>query len=325
MSDVNVCKCLTDIDEVQYQEPNIGVCLKNQAETTKSTCLVSAKPETEKPVSEADNIEDTDKDEGNRLFMAVDESDITELFESSEMQQILGSENTKKTVTVGRQRRQSEGVYVKGKIHGIHGTFTIDTGASRTVLSEEICLKILETRRPPLTKSSILVGADGNPLVELGTALFYIHLGTVEFEKELVVAQFDDEVLLGLDILMMGKLGPTEIKLADKCIIWNGETIPCKLVGDLRRVRNVSLADDVTIPGLSELIVDVYIEKDPVDELCSNLEFLIEPSQSYMEKNPLVLAASLVDMMKNVTVKMRILNSSRTDVPFVTVQLKKLL
>ena len=111
--------------------------------------MVSAKPETEKPVSEADNIKDTDKDEDNMLFMAVDESDITELFESSEMQHILGSGNTKKTVTVGRQRRQSEGVYVKGKIHGIHGTFTIDTGASRTVLSEEIYFKIPETRRPP--------------------------------------------------------------------------------------------------------------------------------------------------------------------------------
>jgi hypothetical protein len=84
------------------------------------------------PVSEADNIKDTDKDEDNMLFVAVDESDITELFESSEMQQILGSENTKKIVTVGRQRRQSEGVYVKGKIHGIHGTFTIDTVASRS-------------------------------------------------------------------------------------------------------------------------------------------------------------------------------------------------
>jgi hypothetical protein len=54
-----------------------------------------------------------------------------------------------------------------------------------------------------------------------------------------VVAQIDDEVLLGLDILMMGKLAPTDIKLADKCIIWNGETIPCTLVGDLMRVRNV--------------------------------------------------------------------------------------
>jgi hypothetical protein len=82
----------------------------------------------------------------------------------------------------------------------------------------------------------------------------------------------------------------------------------------LRRVGNVSLVYDVTIPGLSEVIVDVYTEKDPVDELCSNLECLIEPSQSYMEKNPLAMAASLVDMMKNVTVRMRILNSSRTDV-----------
>jgi hypothetical protein len=48
-----------DIDEVQDQESNIGVCLKNQAETTNSIGLVSAKPETEKPVSEADNIKDT--------------------------------------------------------------------------------------------------------------------------------------------------------------------------------------------------------------------------------------------------------------------------
>lgn len=83
---------------------------------------------------------------------------------------------------------------------------------------------------------------------------------------------------------------------------------------DLMRFRNVSLADDVTIPGLSEVIADVYIEKDPVDELCSNIEFLIEPSQSYMEKSPLAMAASLVDMMKNITGKMRILNSLRTDV-----------
>jgi hypothetical protein len=55
---------------------DIGVCLKNQAETTKSIGLVSAKPDTEKLVSEADNIKDTDKNEDNMLFMAVDESDI---------------------------------------------------------------------------------------------------------------------------------------------------------------------------------------------------------------------------------------------------------
>jgi hypothetical protein len=71
LSDVNACKCLTDIDEVQDQESNIGVCLKNQAETTKSIGLVSARPETEKPVSEADNIKDTDKDEDNMTFTCI--------------------------------------------------------------------------------------------------------------------------------------------------------------------------------------------------------------------------------------------------------------
>jgi hypothetical protein len=54
-----------------------------------------------------------------------------------------------------------------------------------------------------------------------------------------VVAQIDDEVLLGLDILMMGDRGPTELKLVDKLLTWNGENIPCKVVKDLRRIRNV--------------------------------------------------------------------------------------
>jgi hypothetical protein len=53
-----------------------------------------------------------------QLYLPKREHLFPQLFESSEMQQILGSENTKR-LTVGRQRRQSEGVYVKGKIHGI--------------------------------------------------------------------------------------------------------------------------------------------------------------------------------------------------------------
>lgn len=147
-----------------------------------------------------------------------------------------------------------------------------------------------------MTKSSSLIGADGRPLVELGTAEFSIQLGTVSFEKELVVAQIDDEVLLGLDILMMGDRGPTELKLVDKLFTWNGENIPCKVVKDLRRIRNVNVADDFTVPALSEVVLDVYVEIDQIDGLCSALEFLIEPSPCFMEKSPLVMAASLVDL-----------------------------
>ena len=106
-------------------------------------------------------------------------------------------------------------MYVEGNIRGVNGIFTIVTGASRTVISETVYNKISATKRPPLTKSSTLIGADGRPLVELSTAEFSIQLGTVSFEKELVVAQIDDEVLLGLEKWMMDDRGPTEINLVN--------------------------------------------------------------------------------------------------------------
>jgi hypothetical protein len=53
-----------------------------------------------------------------------------------------------------------------------------------------------------------------------------------------------ERLWLGLDILMMGDRGPTEIKFVEKLITWNGENIPCKVAKDLRRIRNVNVADD---------------------------------------------------------------------------------
>ena len=64
----------------------------------------------------------------------------------------------------------------------------------------------------------------------------------------------------------------------------------------MRRIRNVNVADDFTVPALSEVVLDVYGEIDQIDGLCSALEFLIEPSPCFMEKSPLVMAASLVDL-----------------------------
>ena len=180
-------------------------------------------------------------------------------------------------------------MYVEGNIRGVNGIFTIVTGASRTVISETVYNKISATKRPPLTKSSTLIGADGRPLVELSTAEFSIQLGTVSFEKELVVAQIDDEVLLGLEKWMMDDRGPTEINLVNKLFTWNGENIPCKVVKDLRRMRIVNVVDDCTVPALSAVVLDVYVEIDQIDGLCSALEFLIEPSPCFMEKSPVWL------------------------------------
>ena len=242
--------------------------------------------------------------------------DILEIFDQSEMRELLVAETNTTTpvLKVEKRTRKQEGIYINGKINGVKVVITVDTGAARTVLSRNAYLKIKEEVRPPLVESSSLIGADGHPLEELGTANFNVELGNYKFEKELVVAQIDDDVLLGLDILMVGKMGPAEIKLADRNLILNGEVIPFKFSRSFNKVRNVVAADDAVIPACSELILDVYVEKTDLDSWFSQQEFIIEPSSSFMERSSLLIATSLVDLSKSITGKMRLMNPLKTDV-----------
>ena len=81
--------------------------------------------------------------------------------------------------------------------------------------------------------AACLVGIshNGQPLFELGEAVLSINLGQITFEKELVVAEIEDEALLGLDVLMKGPDGPADIKLTEGVIILNGTRKPCTQIG----------------------------------------------------------------------------------------------
>jgi hypothetical protein len=63
--------------------------------------------------------------------------------------------------------------------------FTADTGAARTVISTKAFKQIPRDKQPQLKKSCTLAGADGQPLVELGKAMFSINLGQLTMEREL--------------------------------------------------------------------------------------------------------------------------------------------
>ncbi|CAC5408305.1 unnamed protein product [Mytilus coruscus] len=115
----------------------------------------------------------------------------------------------------------------RGSFEGINVTFTADTGATRTVVSTKIFRKIPLSKRPKFQKSGSLASADGQPLKELGKAVFNLTLGELVLEKELIVAEIEDEALLGLDILMKGDQGPADIKLTEGVILLNSTTIPC--------------------------------------------------------------------------------------------------
>jgi hypothetical protein len=131
---------------------------------------------------------------------------------------------------------------------------------------------------------------------------------------EAIVADIEDEALLGFDVLHGSEKSPADILLSQNKIVLDGVEIPCFQVGIPKRVRRVVVADDVQIPGLSEALVDVYVERCEYDDSDNDPSFLLEPTASFRERYQLMMALTLVDINKAPTCKVRILNPLDTEV-----------
>ncbi|CAC5399366.1 unnamed protein product [Mytilus coruscus] len=154
-----------------------------------------------------------------------------------------GIEQSIESNVIAKQVLRSDGVYVEGHIQGSEVNLTVDTGAVRTVLSVHAFNKISHVNRPNLEKSNILACADGKPLKELGKAVFEIKLGSLCFSTELIVANIEDEALLGLDVLMKSQWGPAEIKLIDGIMLLGGHVIQCTQIGQTNKlIRKIYVA-----------------------------------------------------------------------------------
>jgi hypothetical protein len=210
---------------------------------------------------------------------------------------------------VGRQLTRSDGVYIEGAVQGRRIMFTADPGAVRSVISIKAFKQIPSDKQPQLKKSSTLAGAHGQPLVELGKAMFSINLGQLTMERELFVADIEDDALLGLDILMKGLGGPADIKLTKGEILLIGTTMPCIRIGQSEIVRKVRSADDFYIPPRSEVIVEVFVDKFDEDNPEGPQNYLLEPSLFFEQRYPVTIPACLVEISHNVTNQVRLMNS----------------
>ena len=200
------------------------------------------------------------------------------------------------------------GTYVESTVQGIDLLFTIDNGSSKTIISREVFYKIPADSRPVLNKTGSLKGPGGKPLSALGEALFTIHLGSLVLEKNVVVADIEDDGLLGIDILLLDKQGPADIIASREVLLLRGVEIPIILVGVKGRVRRVFTIEDAEIPGMSEAVIDVMVESVRADKFQPKNEFIIEPSATFAEKYPLVMAASLIDLKNSPMAKVRLVN-----------------
>ena len=114
---------------------------------------------------------------------------------------------------VRREIPRYAGIYINGQIQGVDVTFTVDTGATTTILASRVYQKIQPGERPSLqvlNPRMDLVGADGS-LVGKGMATFEIRLGPLRLRRKLAVAEISDEALLGADILQSDEVGPADL------------------------------------------------------------------------------------------------------------------
>lgn len=217
---------------------------------------------------------------------------------------------------IRREIPNYDGVYVKGFIESVDVVFTVDTGASISILSKQIYDEIPDAERPKLSKSTpILKNADGNSIPCHGTASFNIRFGSLYLEKKLVIAEITDDILFGADILLGDRDGPADLLFSQHKIVFKGADIEIEVDGYPKKVRKICLADNYKFEPLSETIVDVFVERFDED-LGGN--FILEPNISFAEKYSLVMAPSLVDITNHVTQKVRIMNPF--NVPQIIVQ-----
>ena len=213
-----------------------------------------------------------------------------------------------------KKRRLSDGVYVSGAVNGEPVLFTADTGASRTVLSTRLYERLGPHERPSLERSICLKGASGAPLKERGKANFTLRLGTLEIIVDAIVAEIEDDALLGYDVLNGSEKGPADILLSKNKIVLDGVDIPCFQVRANKRSRRVIVAEDTSIPGLTEALVDVYVERIEEDDEKVEDGYLVEPSGAFQDRYHLMMASTLVDINRATTCKVRILNPFSSEV-----------
>jgi hypothetical protein len=198
-------------------------------------------------------------------------------------------------------------------IQGVHVELTADTGAVRTILSGKIYRRIPRNRRPPLSKATGLSSASGDPLEVLGKADFEVQMGDFMFQQEIIVAEIDDESLLGLDVLLDHQDGPAIIDLSRNFILINDSRIPINKVSEKSQTRRVVLMDNYKIPPLSEIIARGMIQRNEKDFERPQEVYAIEPDPTFEIKNAVVVAAALVDSTKKVSIPMRIMNPSNNE------------
>ena len=114
----------------------------------------------------------------------------------------------------------------------------------------------------------------------------------MNFACEMIVANIENEGLLGHDLLMEGD---AEILYKAGAIQFMGDQIPFKQVEVPSKVRKIRLLIILSYPPNSEMIIDAFIDRWESDDDLEPM-IVLEPSSSFHDRYGLIMAATLSDL-----------------------------
>jgi hypothetical protein len=145
-------------------------------------------------------------------------------------------------------------MFIEIKVCGVSANALVDTGSTLSVLHPEKYFSIPAVKRPALQPTSgNLVMGDGGAVKPLGLITARVNIGNdVEVQHPLVIAEVEVPAVLGYDFLVEHK---GTVDVGKQTLMLNDHHIPCQLESRLPSLFRVTVADTVSIPPHSEMMV----------------------------------------------------------------------
>ncbi|KAJ8951356.1 hypothetical protein NQ318_009292 [Aromia moschata] len=187
-------------------------------------------------------------------------------------------------------RRVVEGMLEKRQIR----CWNCDTGATRTIIRPDI----VGTAARITPTSWRLRTATGDPATIRGETNVTIVIGNVSFEHRALVAEIEDELILGMDIMNTKGF---KLDFKNNVLKINGEEIV--LHRKAEETIRVVLAEDTAVPERSEMILDAHLDGNS----CVGNIMMFEP-RSHDGEVARGIAVGKALLLTEKTVPVRIMN-----------------
>lgn len=199
-----------------------------------------------------------------------------------------------------------------GFIGGTRVMWLIDTGAARSILSLKIYDSLPASAKFSLSSANSAIAlADGQQAKTHGLGHIIVRLGTKEFRMHVIVAEVEDEGILGMDFLSQVD---SHIDIVKNQVSINGEVFDCSDFKNQPLSSRCMVRRSTIIQPNTEVIVPVTVHKRStnLNPKASQLGMrLLEPClTSHLQQKGLYVARTLVDVKEDRVVPLRVFNVS---------------